>query len=313
MPERSPEAQDELLEAFAQHLRAERGRSEHTVRAYLGDVGDLLGHAARAAGGAQGSAEALARLDLAVLRAWLAEGSRRGLARSTLARRSAAARTFTAWAQRSGRRTDDPALRLRAPRRAGELPQVLRAEQVAALLDAAAQRALDGDPVHLQDVAVLEVLYGTGCRVAELVGADVDDLDLGRRTLRVLGKGSRERVIPFGVPAAEALAAHLSRSRPQLAREGSGPALFLGRRGSRLGQRQVRAVLHALLGSLEEVPDTSPHGLRHSAATHMLDGGADLRSVQELLGHATLSTTQIYTHVSVERLRRSYRQAHPRA
>ncbi|GAB7190587.1 tyrosine recombinase XerC [Kineococcus sp. NUM-3379] len=310
----------DVLAAFAEHLRSERGRSEHTVRAYLGDVQDLLWHACGAEPGAEPGTEpgagvrgALESVDLTVLRNWLAAGDRRGLARATLARRAAAARTFCAWARRTGLRADDPALRLRAPRRRGELPHVLRAEQVRALLDAAADRASDGDAVHVQDVAVLELLYGTGCRVSELVGADVDDVDLERRTLRVLGKGARERVVPFGLPAARAVSAHLDRARPALAREGSGSALFLGRRGSRLGQRQVRAVLAALLASLEGVPGTGPHGLRHSAATHMLDGGADLRSVQELLGHATLSTTQIYTHVSVERLRSSYRQAHPRA
>ncbi|WP_345710681.1 tyrosine-type recombinase/integrase, partial [Kineococcus glutinatus] len=228
-------------------------------------------------------------------------------------RRAAAARTFTAWARRTDRVADDAAQRLRAPRASRHLPRVLRADQVSALLEAAAARAGDGDPLRVQDVAVLELLYATGCRVAEVVGADVDDLDLERRTLRVLGKGSRERVVPFGRPALVALDRHLSAARPRLAVETSPPALFLGRRGARLGQRQVRAVLTGLLAGLEGIPVVGPHGLRHSAATHMLDGGADLRSVQELLGHATLSTTQVYTHVSVERLRRSYRQAHPRA
>ena len=226
-------------------------------------------------------------------------------------------RTFTAWARRTGRTDTDPALRLQAPRRHRTLPHVLAADQVVELLDAAAERVVPEagpvDPVRLRDVAAFELLYATGCRISEVVGADVDDLDVDRRVLRVLGKGGKERTVPFGEPALAATLEWLSRGRPALATAESGPALLLGRRGRRVDQRQLRAVLAELLTRVPGSPSTTPHGLRHSAATHMLDGGADLRSVQELLGHATLSTTQIYTHVSVERLRRSHRQAHPRA
>ncbi len=165
----------------------------------------------------------------------------------------------------------------------------------------------------MRDSALLELLYASGIRVGELVGLDVDDIDRGRRVVRVLGKGRKERTVPYGAPAAAALETWLRSGRPLLAREASGPALFLGLRGRRLDPRTVRRVVHAAMQALDGVPDLGPHGLRHSAATHLLEGGADLRSVQEMLGHASLATTQIYTHVSVERLRRAYAQAHPRA
>ncbi|WP_084464041.1 tyrosine recombinase XerC [Microtetraspora fusca] len=175
-----------------------------------------------------------------------------------------------------------------------------------------ARRAADG-PKELRDIAMLELLYATGMRVGELCGLDVDDVDRDRNTVRVLGKGRKERVVPFGLPALRALDAWCVRGRPLLLQEGSGPALFLGVRGGRIDQGTVRRVVHARLAELEDVPDMGPHGLRHTAATHLLEGGADLRTVQEMLGHASLATTQIYTHVSIERLRKVYRQAHPRA
>jgi integrase/recombinase XerC len=159
----------------------------------------------------------------------------------------------------------------------------------------------------------MEVLYATGIRVSELCGLDVDDLDEGRNTVRVLGKGGRERTVPVGLPAVRAVAAWKRVGRPALARSGSGPAMFLGARGGRLDPRTARRVVHARLAAVAGVPDSGPHGLRHAAATHLLEGGADLRSVQEILGHASLASTQIYTHVSVERLTAAYRQAHPRA
>jgi integrase/recombinase XerC len=297
----------EALAAFERYLRLERGRSAHTVRAYLGDIGGLL--CAAAATGAV----ALDDIDLPLLRRWLAGMATSGLARSTLARRASAARSFTAWAARTGRMPHDPALRLQVPRRPRHLPVVLHRDQAAGLLELAAVRADDAEPVHLRDAAALELLYATGIRVAELVGLDVDDVDLERLTVRVLGKGARERVVPFGVPAARAVTAWLRRGRPRLATSGSGAALLLGARGGRWDPRQVRDVVHRLLGELGDGVDAAPHALRHSAATHLLDGGADLRSVQELLGHASLATTQIYTHVSVDRLRRTYERAHPRA
>ena len=296
-----------MLRDFERHLRSERGRSEHTTRAYLGDVRHLLGWARESAG-----VDRVADLGLSDLRAWLADLSRAGAARTTVARRAAAARTFLRWAARTGRIPADPSLRLTAPRRHRTLPGVLRADEAAELLDVAAVAADDDDPLHVRDRAVLELLYASGIRVGELVSLDVDDVDLHDGLVRVLGKGAKERSVPFGVPAREALEAWLAR-RGELVGPGSGPALFLGRRGRRVDPRQVRELVHELLRHVPDAPDLGPHGLRHSAATHLLEGGADLRMVQELLGHASLATTQIYTHVSVDRLRRSYEQAHPRA
>lgn len=295
------------VDDFAAHLERERDRSEHTVRAYVGDVRAALRWCA-----ADGSA-GLGDISLAQLRAWLGTLSAAGAARSTLSRRSAAVRTFFAWARRTARVETDPALRLASPKRQRHLPDVLSRDSAAAVLDVAAVAADDDDPIHLRNRAVLELLYATGIRVSELTGLDVDDADRSRRVVRVLGKGRKERVVPFGVPADEALGEWLDRGRPRVATDGSGPALFLGRRGRRADPRQVREVVHSLLAHVPDAPDVGPHGLRHSAATHLLEGGADLRMVQELLGHSSLATTQIYTHVSLDRLRRSYEQAHPRA
>jgi integrase/recombinase XerC len=190
---------------------------------------------------------------------------------------------------------------------------VLSAGQAAALMDVAAVAADDASPEAMRDRAALELLYATGIRVSELTGLDVDDVDLHRRTVRVMGKGGKQRTVPFGAPAARAVSDWLAAGRPARARADSGPALLLGSRGGRVDPRTVRRRVHALLAHVPGAPDLGPHGLRHSAATHVLEGGADLRAVQELLGHATLATTQIYTHVSVERLRSTYEQSHPRA
>jgi integrase/recombinase XerC len=290
------------LEEFLRHLALERGRSPHTVRAYRSDLTGLLA----------GLAD-LRELDLPVLRRWLAAGHAAGAGRSTLARRAAAARTFTAWARRTGRTTTDPGARLASPRPNPALPDVPTAAEAAALLDAAASGAAEGEPVALRDLLVLELLYATGVRVAELCGLDLDDVDAGRRTLRVVGKGDRERTVVYGVPAEAVLRRWLATGRPTLARGGSPPALLLGARGGRLDPRVARGVVHRALSAVPGAPDVGPHGLRHAAATHMLERGADLRYVQELLGHAKLATTQLYTHVTVERLKVVHEQAHPRA
>ncbi|MFN2524550.1 MAG: tyrosine recombinase XerC [Mycobacteriales bacterium] len=290
-------------DGFVRHLRLERGRSPHTVRAYAGDIAHLLQHAARR-GAAQPS-----DVDLQVLRSWLARLRSTGAARTTLARRGSSARVFTAWAHRRGLMASDPGALLATPKGHRPLPDVLQPDEAARLVD-----LVDGDTaLELRDRLALELLYATGIRVGELCGLDVDDVDRGRRVLRVLGKGSKERTVPYGIPAERALDAWLVRGRPQWATARSGPALLLGARGGRVDPRAVRTVVHQRLADVAGAPDLGPHGLRHSAATHLLEGGADLRSVQELLGHATLATTQIYTHVSVERLRASYQQAHPRA
>lgn len=295
------------LEGFERHLSSERGYSSHTVRAYLSDLAGLRQFAE-----ARGAA-APDQVSLVLLRAWLAEQSTAGTARASLARRAAAVRSFFRWAQREGSIPVDPSVRLVGPRRHHALPGTLRQHQVDALLDVAAVAADDDDPLHVRNRAMLELLYATGVRVGELARLDVDDVLFDDRLLRVLGKGEKERMVPFGIPARDAVREWARRGRPLLAIPSSGPALFLGRRGRRVDVRQVRDVVHALLAHVPEAPDTGPHGLRHSTATHLLEGGADLRSVQEFLGHASLSTTQIYTHVSIERLRASFEQAHPRA
>jgi integrase/recombinase XerC len=300
-----PEELAALLADYERHLMAERGLSEHSVRAYMGDVTDLIDHLNRL------GHDELDALDIRGLRSWLAKQQSLGKARSTIARRATAARVFTAWAQRTGRIATDPGALLASPKAHKTLPGVLGQADTRAVLDAAAVAADDGSPLGLRDLAIMELLYATGIRVGELCALDLDEVDRHRRVVRVFGKGRKERSVPYGVPAGDALESWLA-VRAQLVRDGSGAALFLGARGGRIDQRTVRRVVHARIGAVD-APDLSPHGLRHTAATHLLEGGADLRSVQELLGHASLATTQVYTHVSSERLRAAYQQAHPRA
>ena len=339
-----PAALAETVDAFETFLRHERSHPETTSRAYVTDAVLLLDHLTRS------GHDDLSGLDLGLLRSWLARERSGGAAPRTLARRAAAARALTSWAQRTGRRDADPGRELASPKLPVHLPRVLDVSQAAALLDRPASRpagtrdavrdrsddavpvprdavprdadsrdadSRDADPgdeaTRLRDTVVLELLYAAGIRVGELCGLDLDEVDRERRLLRVRGKGDRERSVPYGVPAERAVAAWLARGRPALATQRSGPALLLGVRGGRLDPRTARAIVHDYLREVPGAPDLGPHGLRHTAATHLLEGGADLRTVQELLGHATLATTQIYTHVTVDRLRRAYRQAHPRA
>lgn len=329
-----PELRD-AVDDFAAHLSRVRNRSAHTVRAYVTDLVSLLDHAVR-----MGCVD-LADLDLSVLRSWLARQRTTGAARTSLARRAASARAFSAWAHRAGLLPADVGAALASPRAHRELPTVLRADQAAALVEAPARQAprppaprsaetpaeqasLAAAPparaaedtateaVPLRDRVLLELLYATGVRVSEACGLDVGDVDHGRRVIRVFGKGGRERAVPYGVPAQRALDDWLRRGRPALVGARSGDALLLGAKGGRLNPTTARQIVGAYAEAVG-LPRTSPHGLRHSAATHLLEGGADLRAVQELLGHSSLASTQIYTHVSVERLRAAYRQAHPRA
>ncbi|WUN09131.1 tyrosine-type recombinase/integrase [Micromonospora zamorensis] len=390
-----PPALRDAVDDFAEHLSQVRNRSAHTVRAYVTDLVSLLDHAVR-----MGCVD-LAELDLSVLRSWLARQRTTGAARTSLARRAASARAFSAWAHRAGLLPADVGAALASPRAHRELPTVLRADQAAALVEAPTRRAPPASPaepnpartdatrtnqarahpahtdatrtdqarahpahtdatrtdqarahaarrdtepadpastgpaqtdaestdpaagpassvteeteaVPLRDRVLLELLYATGVRVSEACGLDVGDVDHGRRVIRVFGKGGRERAVPYGVPAQRALDEWLRRGRPALVGARSGDALLLGARGGRLNPTTARQIVGAY-AEAAGLPRTSPHGLRHSAATHLLEGGADLRAVQELLGHASLASTQIYTHVSVERLRAAYRQAHPRA
>ncbi|BBY88238.1 MULTISPECIES: tyrosine recombinase XerC [Mycolicibacterium] len=297
-----------VLDEFAEYLALERGRSPHTRRAYLGDLRSLFEFAAQ-----RHPSAGLTALTLPVLRAWLAAQAAAGAARTTLARRTSAIKTFTAWAVRRGLLDTDPAARLQMPKARRTLPSVLRQDQALAAMAAAEVGAREGDPLALRDRLIVELLYATGIRVSELCGLDIDDVDLPRRLLRVLGKGDKQRTAPFGEPAEDALRAWLADGRPALVNGNSGPALLLGARGGRLDARQARTVVHQTMSAVSGAPDLGPHGLRHSAATHLLEGGADLRVVQELLGHSTLATTQLYTHVTVARLRAVHDQAHPRA
>jgi integrase/recombinase XerC len=294
------------IAVYARHLELERNLSTHSVRAYVGDLHDLAEHL-RALGIARWS-----DVDLRALRSWLAKQHTLGRSRATIARRSTAARTYFTWAQASGLVDTNPAAALAQPRANRRLPEILKQREMADVLSAVGEPA-DASPVDLRDTALLELLYATGIRVGELTALDVDDVDRARRVVRVFGKGRKERTVPYGVPAERALGLWIAAGRPGLVTATSGPALFLGARGARIDPRTVRRVVHARLAAIPGGPEVGPHGLRHTAATHLLEGGADLRSVQELLGHASLATTQIYTHVSSERLRLVYEQAHPRA
>lgn len=303
-----PQRYSAVLDEYAEYLALERGRSEHTRRAYLADLRSLFGFLDERA-----PDSGLRGLSLPLLRSWLAAQAGAGAARTTLARRTSAAKTFTAWATRRGLIDTDPATRLQIPKARRTLPAVLRQDQAAAAMRAADLGAEQGDPLALRDRLIVELLYATGIRVSELCGLDVDDVDIGRRLLRVLGKGNKQRTVPFGKPALTALNSWLRDGRAALTTPNSGPALLLGPRGRRLDPRQARTVVHQTVSAVDGAPDMGPHGLRHSAATHLLEGGADLRVVQEILGHSTLATTQLYTHVTVARLRAVHDQAHPRA
>lgn len=295
-----------VLEEFDEYLALQCGRSAHTRRAYLGDLRSLFAFLGERGAGLEG-------LNLPVMRSWLAAAAGSGAARTTLARRTSAVKAFTAWATRRGLLTTDPAVRLQVPKAHRTLPAVLRQDQALDAMAAAKSGAEQGDPMALRDRLIVEMLYATGIRVSELCGLDIDDVDSGYRLIRVLGKGNKQRTVPFGVPAADALGAWLTGGRPALVTADSGPALLLGARGRRLDVRQARTVVHQTVAAVDGAPDIGPHGLRHSAATHLLEGGADLRVVQELLGHSSLATTQLYTHVAVSRLRAVHDQAHPRA
>lgn len=296
---------EQLANSFADYLATLKGYSKNTVKSYLSDVLDL---------GAFLETQKcfdIKEVDLALLRQWLWEVSQRDAANSTLARKSAAIRSFTAWALQQGHIQADPGQRLKSPKATRHLPKVVAKDTLAGIFEQLKTLAATGDSVAIRNRLIFEMLYATGARVSEICGLDVLSVDLSRNVIRVMGKGSKERVVPFGLPARDALDAYL------VIRESFHPkpgeqALLLNSKGSRLGVRQVYQLVASLL---VDTPTgmAGPHTLRHTAATHLLDGGADLRAVQELLGHASLGTTQIYTHVSVERLREGYKSAHPRA
>jgi integrase/recombinase XerC len=299
---------EKLIAAFTRHLEVERSLSIHTIRAYLGDLESLLIHLE-----AIGVSD-ISHLELVHLRSWLANQQIKGGARTTLSRRAVSVRLFTKWAVKNKYLAKDVAATLATPKGHRTLPEVLDIADAKTAMDSLATRAAEEEtPISLRDVAMVELLYATGARVAELCGLDISDIDYDRQTIRVLGKGNKERTIPLGNPAMKALNAWLKEGRDLIKNSVSGNAVFLGARGKRIDQRTVRTVVYNALKAIEGIERMGPHALRHSAATHLLEGGADLRTVQEILGHASLATTQIYTHVSTERLQKAFKQAHPRA
>lgn len=299
---------DEIRDAYSHYLVNEKALSTHTVRAYLGDLDSFIEHLAN-----NGVSEIM-DVNLPLIRSWLATQQVRGGARTTLSRRATSIRLFTKWAAKRNYLATDVGATLATPKPHRTLPGVLTQSDAATAMDSMATRAAEFDtPTSIRDVAIVELLYATGARVSEVCGLDLEDLDFHRNTIRVLGKGNKERMIPMGAPAVKALNTYINDARSQLANDKSARALFLGARGKRIDQRAVRTIVYEALSALEGVERMGPHALRHSAATHLLEGGADLRTVQEILGHSSLATTQIYTHVSTDRLRQAFKQAHPRA
>lgn len=298
----------ELAKAYRSHLIAERNLSENSIRAYLADLESLLLHINKL-----GVSE-FAELELNHIRSWLANLSTKGAARSSITRRVVSIRAFTYWGARSGWLSRDIGKDLIAPKLERSLPDVLDIESAALTIKALEVRAQEEESASsLRDLALVEVLYGSGIRISELVGLDLGDIDRQRSTIKVMGKGSKERVVPLGQPALTAVDNWINKGRAELVSEASGSALFIGSRGKRIDQRVARSIVYQAMEAIGSDKKLGPHTLRHSAATHLLEGGADLRTVQEILGHSSLATTQIYTHVSQERIKKAYEQAHPRA
>lgn len=309
----------ELIEEYCHHLAHELNRSAHTIRSYRSDLSGLASDLQPGSSTDQDPTAVFRTVTLDQLRNWLAQLTRHGMSRTTLARKTTSVRQFMAWLVRQGIRDDDPAARLVASKKASHLPDTLSQTQIREALEELQAKVIGDegdvvDPLALRNVAMVEVLYSTGIRVAELEGLDLDDVDFTRSMIKVTGKGNKQRVVPLTAPAVTAVNAWLTQGRSKvLAEHDQTPAVFLGARGKRMGARQIRDVVNNMLKSLGSTSASGVHVLRHTAATHLLDGGADLRSVQELLGHESLQTTQLYTHVSIDRLRQGYTQAHPRA
>lgn len=308
----------ELIEEYCHHLTHEMNRSVHTVRSYRSDLTGLASDL-QSDSTDNATTAVLRQVALDGLRAWLAQLTRHGISRTTLARKTTAVRQFMSWLVRQGIREDNPAARLVTSKQASYLPDTLSQSQMREALDTLYAKVTGGaeqpaDPLALRNVAMIEVLYATGIRVAELEGLDIDDIDFSRSMVKVTGKGNKQRVVPLTDPAVKALQHWLNQGRAEvLGDKPQTTAVFLGARGRRMGARQIREVVNQMLRELGSTSASGVHVLRHTTATHLLDGGADLRSVQELLGHESLQTTQLYTHVSIDRLRQGYQQAHPRA
>ena len=298
---------DESVARFLHELEAARGASSHTARAYRGDL-DLFVQSLKSA-----ESTALADITLEDCRSWVWSMSTAGDAASSIGRRVSAVKSFVRWAHARGDIPANVAARLSAPKKAGLLPRVVAASTMGHIFDDLSAAAQGGDPIAVRDLAIWELLYASAIRVSELVGIRLDDIDWANSTVRVLGKGSKERIVPFGIPARDALLAYRDVARPTLPVAVTTSHLFVGARGKPLTTRTVYGVVSAIIGAMPGSGPKGPHILRHTAATHLLDGGADLRSVQEILGHSSVGTTQIYTHVSNERLKKAYASAHPRA
>ena len=296
----------QLIAQYEEHLALVRNLSDNSIRGYVGDLESFLAHMEKL--------NVLEFKDLTIehIRSWLANLQTTGVARSTLTRRIVSIRAFTNWAAANGWLTSDLGAKLAVPKAHRTLPEILNVDEAAQVLKALEVKAGEEvTAINLRDLAMLEVLYASGIRVSELCGLNLGDIDQSRNTLSVIGKGDRQRVVPLGIPAIKALQNYLSNGRTEFLNNKSADAVFLGTRGKRIDQRTVREVVYEAMKAVGAT--MGPHGLRHSAATHLLEGGADLRTVQEILGHASLATTQIYTHVSPERLQSAYKQAHPRA
>jgi integrase/recombinase XerC/integrase/recombinase XerD len=294
-------AWEAALLGFERELRGRRA-SVHTRRAYLADAGELAEWASERDTDPD-------RLSYRLLRGYAARLAQRGLNRSSVSRKLAAVRSLLDQLRRSGEISQNPAELLPNPRGEKRLPRVLDPDEARRLL----QRIPTRTPLDMRDRAMFEIAYSSGLRCAELVGLDLDRVDFDSETIRVHGKGGKERLVPLGEPAQRALETYLARARPALAGDPAEPALLLSKSGRRLSPSDVTRRLDRRVREAAIAGRVSPHALRHSFATHMLEGGADLRSIQELLGHASVSTTQIYTRVEPGRLRRAYGDAHPRA
>ena len=293
---------EHLIEAFLRHLELERHLSKHTVRAYAADLQQWTEFLK-----SEGMEETPEGVNSKVIRAYLSAMARSGLSRRTIARRMAAIRAFHKYLRRDRPELSDPTAAVSTPKLPKRLPRPVPQEQIQALL-----AAPDQSPLGLRDRAILEVLYATGMRASELVSLNIDSVDMARGEARVIGKGSKERLVLLGVPALEAVAEYVRLGRPALRPRDQG-ALFLNRFGTRLSDRSLRRILDKYIAKAGIALGVGPHALRHSFATHLLEGGADLRTVQELLGHASIRTTEVYTQVSRAHLREVYNRAFPRA
>lgn len=296
----------ELIAQYEEHLALVRNLADNSIKGYVGDLESFLRYIETLGVGE------FKDLTISHIRSWLADLTDKGAVRTTIARRIVSMRAFTYWAASQGWITEDIGQSLAIPKAHRTLPEVLDIADTEIVLESMQQRAgEEPTPINIRNLSMIEVLYASGIRVSELCGLELSGIDTARNTLQVIGKGDKERVVPLGIPAMRALQNYLVSARPSLVGEKSGNAVFLGSRGKRIDQRTVREVVYEAMSAVGS--SMGPHGLRHTAATHLLEGGADLRTVQEILGHSSLATTQIYTHVSPERLQKAYQQAHPRA